>query len=184
MMKKSFTALSAAGTAGLILSACQPTTGEPLGTTIGQMQGEQGGVEVIDPRARGHLQADLTMADFMAFAEKVTNKMLTSSLFQSLGEERPKLILGDVVNNSDNENIRVADIHNRIQETIFNAGVVRVVDRSATDFDYVVKPELTSTRQYGQGGREMAFFTMTLKLFTLDGELVGQWSDDLALGRT
>jgi hypothetical protein len=75
------------------------------------------------------------------------------------------------------------DLHDRIQETIFNSGLVRVVDKSATSFDYIVKTELTSTRQYGNG-QELAYYTMQMKIFTLSGELKGQWSDDLPLART
>ena len=167
------------------LVGCE-TAGE-LGTTIGfggKTQGTQGEVAMVDPSARGHLTAGLTTADYMAFAEKVTNSMLISKFVQGWGTKRPRLILGVVVNNTDNENIRVKDIYDRIQETILGSGLVRIVDPTATAFEYIIKPELSSTRQYGKGGKELAFFTLQLKMFKLDGELVGQWSDDLALGRT
>ena len=170
---------------GALLTACQ--TANELGSTIGfgsQTKGSQGGVAVIDSSERAHLTAGLTTADYMAFAEKVTNSMLTSKFVQGWADKRPRLILGVVVNNTDNENIRVKDIYDRIQETLFNSGLARVVDPTATDFEYIVKPELSSTRQYGTGGKELVFFTLQLKMFKLDGELVGQWSDDLALGRT
>ncbi len=177
-------ALGLAFSAGL-LAACE--TASELGSTIGiggQTQGSQGAVAVIDPSERAHLTAGLTTADYAAFAEKVTNSMLTSKFVQGWSDKRPRLILGVVVNNTDNENIRVKDIYDRIQETLFNSGLVRVVDPTATEFEYIVKPELSSTRQYGQSGEELVFFTLQLKMFKLDGELVGQWSDDLALGRT
>jgi hypothetical protein len=58
-----------------------------------------------------------------------------------------------------------------------------VVDKSATSFDYVIKSELTSTRQYGKEGKELVYFTLQLKMFTLMGELKGQWSDDLAMAQ-
>lgn len=178
------------GTGVFLLIGCQ-TTADQLGTTIRQMlpgteqaqQTEQGGVRVLDPKSREHLQTSLTMTDFLGIGEKVTNKMLASPLVKGWGDKRPRLILGDVRNNTDDENIRVGDIYERIQETIFNSGLVRVVDRSATEFEYIVKPELTSTRQYGQGGKEQVHFTMQLKMFKVDGELMGQWSDDLRLGR-
>jgi penicillin-binding protein activator len=146
-------------------------------------QGQQGDVAILDTGSRAHLQTELTMGDYIAFAEKVTNKMLTSPLVQSWGTRKPKLIVGDLVNNTDNENIRMKDVHDRIQETIFNSGLVRVVDSSATSFDYVIKSELTSTRQSGNEGQELAYFTLQLKMYKLDGELVGQWSDDLPLGK-
>lgn len=156
----------------LSLNGCGPVT-----------MGQQGDVAVLDPSSRAHLQTELTMGDYMAFAEKVTNKMLTSSVVQSWGNNRPRLIVGRLVNNTDNENIRMSDLHDRIQETIFNSGLVRVVDKTATSFDYIVNTELTSTRQYGRDGQELAYFTLQLKMFKLDGELMGQWSDDLPLGK-
>lgn len=155
----------------ILLSACA--------TTMGQ----QGDVAILDASSRAHLQTELTMADYLAFAEKVTNKMLVSPLVRGWGDKRPKLIVGELVNNTDNESIRMKDVHDRIQETIFNSGLLRIVDKSATEFDYIVKTDLTSTRQYGKEGQELAFFTMQMKIFKLDGELMGQWSDDLPLGK-
>ena len=140
-------------------------------------------VEILDTERRGHLDTELTMSDYLAFAERVTNRMLVSPLVRSWGENRPRLIVGDLDNNTDNENIRMRDLHDRIQETIFNSGLVRVLDKSATEFEYIVKTELTSTRQYGKDGEELAIFTLQMKMFKLDGELVGQWSDDLGLGK-
>ena len=145
--------------------------------------GQQGNVSILDTDSRAHLQTQLTMADYKAFAENVTNKMLRSTFVRSWGNKRPKLIVGDLINHTNNENIRMSDLHDRIQETIFNSGLVRVVDKTATSFDYIVKTELTSTRQYGSGRQEFAFYTMQMKMFKLDGELVGQWSDDLPLAR-
>ena len=77
----------------------------------------------------------------------------------------------------------MSDLHDRIQETIFNSGLVRIVDKTATEFDYIVNTELTSTRQYGRDVQELAYFTLQLKMFKLDGELMGQWSDNLPLGK-
>lgn len=145
--------------------------------------GGQAGVSVLDSNTRAHLDTELTMADYTAFAENVTNKMLSSRLVQSWGNKRPRLIVARLQNNTDNENIRMQDIHDRITETILNSGVARLVDTSATRFDYVVKTELSSTRQYGQDGAELAFFKLEFKMFKIDGEMVGQWSDVLPLGR-
>ena len=145
--------------------------------------GQQSDVAMIDPKGRGHLQAQLTMADYVALAEKVTNKMLVSKLVQSWGKKKPKIIAATPVNNTDSENIRMSDLHDRIQETLFNSGVMRVVDKSATSFDYIIKSGLTSTRQYGKGGKELVHFTLQLKMFTLMGELKGQWSDDIAMAK-
>ncbi len=146
--------------------------------------GQQSGVAMVDAKGRGHLQAQLTMADYVALAEKVTNKMLVSKLVQKWGKRKPKVIAATPRNNTDNENVRMSDLHDRIQETLFNSGVMRVVDKSATSFDYIIKSELTSTRQYGKGGQELVHYTLQLKMFTLMGELKGQWSDDLAMAKS
>lgn len=140
-------------------------------------------VELVDPKTRTHLQTELHMGDYLALSETVTNKMLSSKLVIGWGDSRPKLIVGVLRNNTDNENIRMTDLHDRISETILGSGLIRLVDESATSFDYVIKSELTSTRQYGEKNQEIVFFTLQLKMFMLDGELVGQWSDDIAMAK-
>jgi hypothetical protein len=145
--------------------------------------GSQGKVAVLDQNTRAHLSTDLTMADYTAFAEVVTNKMLSSRLVQGWGTKRPKLIVSALLNNTDDESIRMADVYDRITETILNSGVARLVDKSATEFDYVVRSEMSSTRQHGTNGEELVFFKLEFKLFTLEGEMVGQWSDVLPLGK-
>ncbi len=154
------------------LSACGPRT-----------FGQQGDVAMVDPHSGAHLQTSLTMADYLRLAETVTNKMLATPFVQSWGNRRPRLIVGDLVNNSDDESIRMRDVHDRIQEIIFNSGLARVVDRSATSFDYIIKSEITSTRQYGRNNQELVIYTLQLKMYKLDGELVLQQSDDLALAK-
>ena len=145
--------------------------------------GGQSRVSILDDSSRAHLQAELTMADYSAFAEKVTNKMMASTVVQSWGRKRPKLVVGKMRNNTDNESIRIQDIYDRITETILGSGLVRLMDKSATSFDYVVNTELSSTRQYGDGGEELAYFKLEFKMFTIDGEMIGQWSDILPLGK-
>ncbi len=155
-------------------------------TLIGCSGGQFGGqsrVSILDGSSREHLQAELTMNDYTAFAEKVTNKMLMSRLVRSWGTKRPRLVLAKLRNNTDNESIRMQDIYDRITETILGSGLVRILDTSATSFDYVVKSELSSTRQYGSNGEELAYFKLEFKLFKIDGEMVGQWSDVLPLGK-
>ncbi len=140
-------------------------------------------IDLVDPKNRQHLQTELHMGDYIALSETVTNKMLSSPLVEGWAGKRPKLIVGVLRNNTDNENIRMSDLHDRISETILNSGQVRLVDASATEFEYVIRSELTSTRQYGEKKQELVFFTLQLKMFTLMGELVGQWSDDVAMAK-
>ena len=98
-------------------------------------------------------------------------------------DTRPRLIVGILRNNTDNESIRMSDLHDRISEIILGSGLVRLVDRTADEFEYIIRSELTSTRQYGEKRQELVFFTLQLKMFTLSGELVGQWSDDVAMAK-
>lgn len=170
-MKSIYSVLIAAS--ALFLGACQ--------TNMPQFGG-QSGVSIVDPGSRGHLQAQLTMADYTDLAEKVTNKMLDSRLVQKW-RSKPRLILAKLRNNTDNENIRMADIYDRITETLLNSDTVRLVDQSATSFDYVVRSELSSNRQYGEGGQQLVGYKLELKLFTISGEMKGQWSGTLTLAK-
>ena len=143
--------------------------------------GARGGVIIGDPAARTHLDTQLTGGDYAAFAEALTDKMLSSRLVQSWGNKRPRIIVGRLINNTHDENIIMSDVHDRITETLLNSGLVRVVDKSSTHFDYIVKSKLTDTKQGDQRGRKLAYYTLFLKMYKVNGELVGQWSDDLPL---
>lgn len=151
----------------LVLSGCGLTGGSK--------------VSIEDDGSREHMTTGLTMADYTAFAEQVTNKMLSSRFVESWGKKRPKLVVAALRNNSDDESIRMQDIYDRISEVILNSGIARLMDISANEFDYVVRAELSSTRQFGKNGAELVFFKLEYKMFTLDGEMVGQWSDLLPL---
>ena len=70
-----------------------------------------------------------------------------------------------------------------VYRKLYYLWVARIVDKSATDFDYIIKSELTSTRQYGEEGKELVYYTLQLKMFTMMGGEVGQWSDDLAMAQ-
>lgn len=162
----------------LVLGACATPVSGP------DNYGRQGRVATVDASTASRLDTRLTSADFKRFAEGITDKMLTSRQALSWAEKQPKLVVGDIANNTDDENLRVADIYDGIQERLFNAELVRVMDKSSTDFDYVVKPEVTSTNQRDAStAQELAFYTLKLKLYSLDGELIGQWSDDAAFAQ-
>lgn len=143
--------------------------------------GGQGAVRIGDPAERPHLATVLTTGDYLAFAENVTNEMLGSSFVAAWGSKQPKFIVGKLRNNTHNENYRMGDLHDRITETLLNSGTVRVVDKSATSFDYIIKSDLNTTRQGNSKGAELVYFTLVLKVFDIGGELKGQWSDDLPL---
>jgi len=160
--------------AGVLLSACQSN---PL------LTGGQSNISIVGSGDRGHLSAQLTMADYTELAETVTNKMLASRSVQKWGNRRPRLILAKLKNNTDNESIRMQDIYDRITETLLNSGVLRLVDTSATNFEYVVRSELSSNRQYGSDGQQLVGYKLEFKLMTIDGEMKGQWSGLLTLAK-
>ncbi len=179
---KPFRATLALGACGILtLAGCAaPPRGQrpapaPVGSTV----------SVIDPSARVHVDTALTVADYTALAETVTNKMLASRLVRQWQKRKrkPRLIVATPVNNTDDESIRVADIFDRISEVLLNSGTVRIMMPEANRFDYIVRTELSTTRQMGRRGEELAYFKLELKLFTDDGEMVGQWSDVIPLAR-
>lgn len=168
------TKITAILVSGVLFSACQTN---PI------MTGGQSNVSIVGSGERGHLSAQLTMADYTELAETVTNKMLSSGVVQQWGNKKPRLILAKLRNNTDNESIRMQDIYDRITETLLNSGVLRLVDSSATSFEYVVRSELSSNRQYGSNGQELVGYKLELKLMTIDGEMKGQWSGMLTLAK-
>jgi hypothetical protein len=145
--------------------------------------GSQGRVATVDSGTASRLDTSLTGADFKRFAEGMTDQILVSKAAAWNGN-KPRMVVGDIDNTTDDENIRAVDLYDGIQEKLIESGVVRVMDRSATDFDYVIKSAITSTRQREAAtNQELVFYTMKMKMFTLDGELVGQWSDDMAFAQ-
>ncbi|WP_459862518.1 hypothetical protein [Endothiovibrio diazotrophicus] len=170
-MKQTALRLTFAGLAALTLTACD--SANPV----------RDRVSIADSETREHLEADLNLGDLMGFAENITNKMLADPKLADWAKRRPRLIVGRIRNNTDDPNLRVEDMYDRIQETLFNAGVARIVDNSATRFDYIVRSEITSSRQYGEKGEELVEYKMTLKLFNLKGDLQGHWSDRLKLAK-
>jgi hypothetical protein len=106
--------------------------------------------------------------------------MLASPLFAK-AKKPPRLVLGNIRQNTHDENLRVSDIYGRIQEVLLNSGQVRVLDVSATSFDYIVNPEISSIVNRAGDGRKKVDYSMVMKLYSLSGELKGQWSDDLTL---
>ena len=154
--------------ATLVMAGCQ-----------GNIIGSQGRVSIVDSAERVPLdQNKIDLSDIIAFAEDLTNQMLASPIF-SRAARPPRLVLGRVVNNTHDENLRVADIYGRIQQVLLNSGQARILDPTANSFDYIVTPEIFSIRT-GDGSRRKVDYSMIMKLYTLQGELKGQWAGDLS----
>lgn len=168
----------AVGLVAVLASGCATDGQSPGGSFLpmGRMQT----VSIQDSSARIHLDTKVALNDIIAFSENLTNKMLSSPVFKN-AKRPPKIIVGKMRNTTHDENIRIQDIHDRIQETLFNSGLVRVLDSSATNFNYIMQTEITDTVQRAPDGQKLVDYSMKIKLFNISGELVGQWSDDLSL---
>lgn len=177
-MKKHFLLMSAVLSAAL-LSGCA-TTGSTGGMGMPVLTGHMRSVSIVDSSERIKLDTKVTLSDIIAFAENLTNKMLSTPVIAK-AKKPPRLVVGSLRQNTHDENLRVQDIQDRIQEVLLNSGAVRVLDSSATNFDYIMQSEITDIVSRAPDGQKLVDYTMKIKLFTLDGELVGQWSDDLSL---
>lgn len=177
-MKKHFLLMSAVLSAAL-LSGCA-TTGSTGGMGMPVMTGHMRSISIVDSSERIKLDTRVTLSDIIAFAENLTNKMLSTPVI-SKAKKPPRIFVGNLRQNTHDENLRVQDIQDRIQEVLLNSGAVRVLDSSATNFDYIMQSEITDIVTRAPDGQKLVDYTMKIKLFTLDGELVGQWSDDLSL---
>lgn len=176
-MKKLLAVLSSTSVA--LLTGCASTQyiGTPVATpTAGHMQT----VSIVDSAERLKLDTKVTLSDIIAFAENLTNKMLQSPVIAQ-AKKKPRIVVGELRQNTHDENLRIQDIHDRIQEVLFNSGAVRVLDRSSSRFDYIMKSEITDIVTRSPDGQKLVDYTMKIKLYDIEGELVGQWSDDLSL---
>lgn len=177
-MKKHFLLMSAVLSAAL-LSGCA-TTGSTGGMGMPVLTGHMRSVSIVDSSERIKLDTKVSLSDIIAFAENLTNKMLSTPVI-SKAKKPPRIVVRNLRQNTHDENLRVQDIQDRIQEVLLNSGAVRVLDSSATNFDYIMQSEITDIVTRAPDGQKLVDYTMKIKLFTLDGELVGQWSDDLSL---
>ena len=139
-MKKHFLLMSAVLSAAL-LSGCA-TTGSTGGMGMPVMTGHMRSISIVDSSERIKLDTRVTLSDIIAFAENLTNKMLSTPVI-SKAKKPPRIVVGNLRQNTHDENLRVQDIQDRIQEVLLNSGAVRVLDSSATNFDYIMQSEIT-----------------------------------------
>lgn len=147
----------------VLISACSPTH-------------RASSVEIVDSAERSKIDTRYGLSDIIAMSESLTTKMLQHRVFN--GSKTPRVVVGKITNNTHDENLRVQDLHDRLQEVLLNSGQVRVLDRSANSFDYIMSTEITSSNHRASDGQRKVDYTVKIKLFSLSGELIGQWSDD------
>lgn len=134
-------------------------------------------ISIVDSASREKLDMDYGLSDIIAMSENLTNKMLQHRVFTQ-ASKTPRIVVGSITNNTHDENLRVVDVHDRLQEVLLNSGQVRVLDKSANYFDYIMTTEITSGSHRSVDGQRKVDYTVKIKLFRTDGELIGQWSDD------
>ncbi len=164
----------------VLAGACTQQPGYNSTSTAPVYQGHNTSISIVDSSERIKLDTKISLSDIIAFAENLTNKMLQSPAFANK-KRPPRIVVADIRQNTHDENLRVQDIHDRIIEVLFNSGQVRVMDSSATSFDYIMQSEITDIVTRAPDGQKLVDYTMKIKLFDINGELKGQWSDDLSL---
>lgn len=156
----------------ILISGCVTTSGN-----------SQGRVAMIDTSERAHLDNTLNMTDLMSLADKLTNDMLMSDTVLEWGNERPKLVIGHLINETDDDNIPEEMIYDRIRGLILQSGVARIVSENSNNFKYILHGVLNSTQEYSDDGSSMRQFRVTLNLSDIEGEQHGQWQGRISLGK-
>ena len=84
-------------------------------------------------------------------------------------------------NESTNPAVGTADMRERIGQVLGDSNRVRLVGQTAADFDYVLRSELTSVLAPSAATKGDDGYRLELQLFTISGEMDGQWCATLAL---
>lgn len=128
--------------------------------------------------------ASLGAGVFADMADEVTQKMLASQAFQRILAEndKPRIVVGNTGNRTNDETIAVGDIGRRISEVVIESGLVRWFEFGTNDFDLVVSPSLSGIVS-GEGRRMQYRLTLTLTLSDAAGEVKGRWLVDRSYER-
>ena len=123
------------------------------------------------------MQAGSPPSIYNELADEVSAKMLQSSAFTGAtsGGKKARIVVGDVVNNSDDERIRVSDIFNEVRNQIVASGSARLFAPGELNVDFVISPELTSQWRTDKRSR-LHCLTLQLTLTTVSGEYVAAHS--------
>jgi len=136
---------------------------------------------VAGPSAARPAVIEVTPADFAELAEQATRKLLDSALVAGWVEKRPRVLLAEVRNASADPTISTQDIRARIGQVLGDANTVRLVGQATASFDYVLRSELTAIHAPGAKTKGVAGYRLELQLFTMTGEMSGQWCATLSL---
>ncbi len=171
MKRRVFAVVSLLGVL-LTMSGCVTTSGSA-----------QGRVAMMDTSERAHLDNSLNMTDLMSLAEKLTNDMLMDDVVLEWGNDRPRLVFSQLLNETDDDNIPEEMIYDRIRGLILQSGVARIVSQNSDNFKYILHGVLSSTQEYSDDGASARQFRVTLNLSDIEGEQLGQWQGRINLAK-
>jgi hypothetical protein len=109
---------------------------------------------------------------FTQLADEVTTKLLESPEYQArtTSGRKPRIVVGDIRNNTDDEGVRVEDIFNEIRNVLVASGTARLFSPGELNADLIISPELTSSSQAGPRGRRQRCVVLQLTTTTVSGE--------------
>ncbi len=108
---------------------------------------------------------------YIQLADEVTQTLLDSPAYQAktTSGRKPRIVIGDIRNNTDDEGVRVEDIFNEIRNVLVTSGTARLFAPDELNADLIIAPDLTSVRIL-QNGRYQWCTTLQLTLTTVTGE--------------
>ncbi len=123
---------------------------------------------------------NIGMPEYVDMANEVADQLLQSQRIQEIATraEAAKVVLGVPLNNSARWDVRVADIFDTVRNRLVSEGRMRVFSTGATDVEYILTSEFTTTRTAGRRNENVITYTLTLT--TIEGEFIGAYSSHRA----
>lgn len=165
--------------AALALSACSATTGGmSTGFSAGGTQEREAGT--TSGSAGGALGIGINQ--FIQMTEAATNDLVFSNAFDTRianYDSPPRVVIGNVLNNTNNENIVADDLVQKMREILVSTGAVRVFTQDADEFDFVIAPTISSSTLQTLSSNEVErTYTFSFQVTTAEGEYITEQSVD------
>ncbi len=134
---------------------------------------------------RTHVKDRLTAEDLRAMAADVTEKMMRSRIVRQWQQEgkNPLLVVAVPQNATHDASIKIEDLQDEVISRIHGSGIARTIDASQAParYEYIIRIILTDTVWRGTDSSSITYYTCKLQLFSLRGELLGQWHSKIGL---
>ncbi len=123
---------------------------------------------------------NIGMPEYIDMANEVSDQLLASQRIQAIAQrsEAAKIVLGIPNNNSARWDVQVQDIFDTVRNRLVSEGRMRVFSTGATDVEFILTSEFTSTRTAGRRNENVLTYTLTLT--TIEGEFIGAYSSHRA----